>query len=107
MAWTIAWEETVEEDLAWFGSKESRLLVKTVAEQLTNDPVAESRNLKTFRPNPIAQRELRLHGKYRVLFNVDTGEEVVTVVVVGEKRGNMLIVRGKEYTRHHEGSSPE
>ena len=56
--------------------------------------------LKTLRPNPIAARELRLFGKYRVLFNVDEESEEVTIILVGEKRGNSLFVQGEEFTGH-------
>ena len=55
----------------------------------------------------MAGRELRLFGKYRVLFNVDEPERLVTIVLVGEKRGNVLIVQGKEFSGHHESDSTE
>ena len=58
--------------------------------------------MKTLRPNPIAQRELRLFGKYRLLFNVDEDARCAVVVLVGEKRGNVLLVQGKEFREHHE-----
>ena len=69
--------------------------------------VSEGKNLKTLRQNPFAQRELRLRGKYRVLFNVVTAESLVHVLAVGEKSGERLLVRGKEFTAHHEDSSIE
>jgi hypothetical protein len=107
MAWTVTLKESVIEDLRWFGRKQGRLLLRTAEEHLTADPLAETRNLKTLRPNPVAQRELRLFGKYPVLFNLDLDTEVVTVVLVGEKRGNSLLVQGEEFTEHHEGHSAE
>ena len=70
-------------------------------------PLAETRNAKTLRPNPVAERELRLFGKYRVLFNVDEDAEEVTILLVGEKRGNSLIVQGEEFTEHHESDTAE
>lgn len=100
-------QESVIDDLRWFGRKDGRLLLAATEERLADDPTAEARNLKTLRPNPVAQRELRLFGKYRVLFNVDTETEVVTVVLVGEKRGDALLVRGEEYRGHHEDHSSE
>ena len=63
--------------------------------------------MKTLRPNPVAGRELRLFGRYRVLFNVDEPAQVVTIVLVGEKRGQALIVQGEEFTEHHESHSAE
>jgi mRNA-degrading endonuclease RelE of RelBE toxin-antitoxin system len=107
MAWTVTPKESVIEDLRWFGRKEARSLWEAANELLTADPLAETRKLKTLRPNPVAQRELRLLGKYRVLFNVDPASEVVTVVLVGEKRGNSLFVQGEELTAHHESNPTE
>lgn len=107
MAWTVTLKESVIEDLRWFGRKDGRKLLKAAEERLSADPLAETRHLKTLRPNLVAQRELRLFGKYRVLFNVDPAAEVVTIVLVGEKRGESLIVQGEEFTGHHEGHSPQ
>ena len=63
--------------------------------------------MKTLRPDPIAQHELRLFGKYRILFNVDVKAREVTIILVGEKRGNALIVQGEEFTEHHESDTTE
>lgn len=73
---------------------------------MVEDPPGETRHLKTLRANPVAERELRLFGRYRVLFTVNTGEAVVTISLVGEKRGNSLFVQGKRF-RAHESSSPK
>jgi mRNA-degrading endonuclease RelE of RelBE toxin-antitoxin system len=102
MAWTVMLKESVIDDLRWFGRRDARLLLHAAEEHLSADPLADTRNLKSLRPNPIAQRELRLFGKYRVLFNVDPDAEAVTIVLVGEKRGNSLLVQGEEFTAHHE-----
>jgi mRNA-degrading endonuclease RelE of RelBE toxin-antitoxin system len=107
MAWTVTLKESVIKDLRWFGRRDSRLLLDTAVERLTADPLAETRHLKTLRPNPVAQRELRLFGKYRVLFNVDAAAEVVTIVLMGEKRGQNLFVQGEEFSEHHESHPPE
>ena len=77
-------KESVIEDLRWLGRKDGRLLLRTAAKRLAADPTAETRNMKTMRPNPVAQRELRLFGKFRVLFNVDVTAEAVAIVLVGE-----------------------
>jgi hypothetical protein len=71
-------------------------------QQPAANPLKESQSMKTLRPNPAAQRGLRLFGKYRVLFNVDEEREEVTIILVGEKRGSTLLVRGQEFTAHHE-----
>ena len=92
------------EDLRWLGKKQSRAVLKATNKLLLNDPLAKTKNMKDLRPNPLAERELRLLGKFRVLFNVDTESEIVTLMVVGEKRGNALWVRGEEFTAHESDS---
>jgi hypothetical protein len=68
--WRVLVAESVLGDLQWFGRKTARTLLTTTIERLSSDPKAETTNMKTLRPNPYASRELRLFGKYRVLFNV-------------------------------------
>jgi mRNA-degrading endonuclease RelE of RelBE toxin-antitoxin system len=102
MAWAVRMEKTVIDDLRWFGRKEGRILLQAVTERLSADPLTESRNLKCLRPNAFAERELRIFQKYRVLFNVDIPAQLVTIVLIGEKRGAQLFVQGKEFTLHHE-----
>ena len=107
MAWLVTFKDSVIGDLRWFGRTDGRLLLDEAEKRILVDPLVDSRNMKALRPNPITQRELRLFGKYRVLFNVDEGRREVNVVLVGEKRGNSLFVRGEEFTQHHESRSPE
>lgn len=107
MEWKVGLKASVLEDLRWFGKKDGRLLLNEAARRLGSDPLAETRHMKTLRPNPVAQRELRLLGKYPVLFNLNERRHEVTIVLVGEKRGNALLVQGAEFTAHHESHSPE
>jgi mRNA-degrading endonuclease RelE of RelBE toxin-antitoxin system len=100
MNWTVALKESVIDDLRWFGKRDGRKLLKEAEQHLTSNPLLESRNMKSLRPNPVAERELRLFGKYRVLFNVDEEHEEVTIILVGDKRGNSLFVQGEEFTGH-------
>ena len=82
-------------------------MLRAATTRLAENPEAESRHLKTLRPNPVAQRTLRLRGKYRVLLNADPGTRAVTIVLVGEKRGNALFVQGRRFTTHHESDPPQ
>jgi mRNA-degrading endonuclease RelE of RelBE toxin-antitoxin system len=107
MAWKVEVKEAAVEHLRWFGKKAGRQVLKAALEILEQDPLAESKNLKTLRPNRFAQRELRLFGKYRVLFSVEQEDQLVTVLLVGEKRGNLLLVLGEEFSAHHESDSFE
>ena len=91
------------DDLRALGRQEGRAVLRAAVQRLAADPLAETRNLKTLRPNPVAQRELRLLGRYRVVFTVEPTEHVVTVVLVGEKRGEALLVQGERFTAHEGG----
>jgi|SRR5579864_3960626 len=99
-AWTVAVKESVVDDLRALGRKQGRAVLMAAISRLSEDPLAQTRNLKTLRPNAIAPRELRLFGRYRVLFSVDAAEATVTILLVGEKRGNSLCVQGKRFTAH-------
>ena len=37
----------------------------------------------------------------------DEDAQTVTIILVGEKQGNKLIVQGEEFTAHHESDSAE
>ena len=105
MAWDVSLKESVMDDLRYFGRAEGRLILATALERLAANPLEQSRHMKTLRPNRTAQRELRLFGKYRVLFNVDATKRQVTIAVVGDKRGEALFVRGEEFTAHESDSA--
>jgi mRNA-degrading endonuclease RelE of RelBE toxin-antitoxin system len=107
MRWTVEVKEAAIEHLRWFGRKTGRLLLQEALRILAENPLAESKQLKTLRPNRVAQKELRVWGKYRVLFSVNEEEHLATIILVGEKRGNKLLVMGEEFSTHHEGNSTE
>lgn len=107
MKWSVTLKESVIDDLRWFGRKTGRVLLAEAEKQLSNDPVSESKNLKTLKPNRIAQRELRLFGRYRVLFNINQDLTQVTIINMGEKRGNSLFVQGEEFREHYESNPAE
>ena len=106
-AWTVTLKESVIEDLRALGRKEGRAVLKATVARLASDPLAETRHMKTLRPNPVAQRELRLLGKYRVLFIVQREARRAMAVLVGEKRGKTLLVQGRRFTAHHESHPAE
>lgn len=107
MAWIVDVKQAALEHLQWFGKKTGRKLLEKALEFLEQDPLAETTDLKTLRPNSVADRELRLFGKYRIPFSVDESEGLVTIILVGEKRGNSLLVLGEEFSEHHESDSTE
>jgi len=59
------------------------------------DPAQASRNkFRLRRPSPHAEFELRL-GRWRVFYRLREGR--VEVVILGEKRGNLLFIGGEEF----------
>ena len=72
------------------------IVFESIEEQLGYEPLRETRNRKLLRPNPIAPWELRI-GNLRVFYEVVIQEsDVVRVLAVGRKEGNLLIIAGKE-----------
>jgi hypothetical protein len=63
---------------------QGRAVLKEATARLSSDPLAITRHLKSLRPNPVAHRELRLFGRYRVLFSVYEAQMTVIIVLVGE-----------------------
>ncbi len=70
----------------------------------TGRPTLVGNANKALRPNPFASEELRL-GDFRVLYSVDEDNLEVTIVAVGQKRGNKLIVGGEEFYGHKSDSA--
>jgi mRNA-degrading endonuclease RelE of RelBE toxin-antitoxin system len=107
MAWTVNVKEAAFDHLLWLGKKTGRKVLKKALEYLEENPLAETKNMKTLRPNKVADKELRLFGKYRVLFSVCESDNEVTIILVGEKVGDRLLVLGEEFTAHHESDPTE
>jgi mRNA-degrading endonuclease RelE of RelBE toxin-antitoxin system len=107
MVWEVHVKEEAIRHLEWFGKSTGRQLLRKALQLLRRNPLAESKNMKPLRSNPIAERELRLFGKYRVLYSVHEETKRVTIILVGEKKGNRLLVLGKEFSDHHEGNSTQ
>ncbi|MBI1817840.1 MAG: hypothetical protein HYR72_22925 [Deltaproteobacteria bacterium] len=77
--------------------REQRMVTDGIRRHLVdNDPLIETRNkFRLRRTSALADYELRLED-LRVFYRVVEME--VWITVVGRKRGNALIVAGKEYT---------
>ena len=98
-SFAVNFTEGAEADLRWFSAYARRIILDGVELHLRDQPTVGTRRIKTLRSNPIAGWELRL-GDYRVLYDVDESNRIVSIQVVGEKQGNRLLVQGQEYTRH-------
>jgi mRNA-degrading endonuclease RelE of RelBE toxin-antitoxin system len=69
-------------------------IVAAIEEQLSHEPLVETRNRKRLRPNPLAPWELRI-GNARVFYDVEEPAKV-TILAIGTKDGNKLYIEGKE-----------
>jgi mRNA-degrading endonuclease RelE of RelBE toxin-antitoxin system len=82
------------EDLKSLRKFEQQQVVDVVETQLHHQPTVETRNRKRLRPNELADWELRA-GRFRVFYNVDEAEMIVSIEAVGLKVGNLLFIRGE------------
>ena len=96
MAYRIQFTESAEQHFADLTARQQAIVLNAVKVQLRYEPLRETRNRKQLRPNPFAPWELRV-GLLRVFYEVDALElDLVNVLAIGIKKGNRLIVAGKE-----------
>ena len=95
MTYTIEFTEEAKRDLAYFTAHARKKILHKVREQLSHEPSVQTRNRKSLRDNPVAPWELRI-GHYRVFYQIDQNVVTVGVVAVGQKRHNILYIRGKQ-----------
>ena len=96
MAYRIQFTSSADEHFAQLTAREQAIVLNAVKVQLRHEPTKETRNRKPLRPNPMAPWELRV-GFIRVFYEVDALEpDLVNVLAIGIKRGNQLMVSGKE-----------
>ena len=84
------------DDLKSFRKSEQRSIFDQITEQLSYEPMTDTRNRKKLRPNDVSEYELRI-SKLRVFYDVDEEAKTVKIEAVGYKEGNRLFIRGKEY----------
>lgn len=93
-AYILDMTEDANEDLSYYRVFERKLITDEILVQLVDQPEVESHNRKSLRDNPIAQWELKA-GRFRIFYEIDPDEKVVTVVSVGHKEHTVLYIRGK------------
>ncbi len=95
MRYNIEVSEEAKIDLSFFEAYERKTILAAIKEQLSYEPVKETRNRKNLRENPIAQWELR-NGRYRIFYEVQDDLATVGVISIGWKKHNVLYIRGEE-----------
>ena len=84
------------EDLRQYKKGEQSLILDRIESQLKAEPLVETRNRKPLRPNDLSQWEVRIE-KFRVFYDVNAEENIVTIKALGHKEHNTLIIRGQEF----------
>ena len=96
MAYRIVYSPASEDHLRSLTARQRATIFDGVDQQLAHQPAVETRNRKPMRPNPVAPWELRI-GNLRVYYDIEEeAEKVVTVLAVGIKNGNRVIIGGEE-----------
>ena len=94
MAYRIDYSPATDEHLRVLTARQRAMVFDGVDEQL--EPGVETRNRKPMRPNPLAPWELRIE-ELRVYYEIEElPEQVVTIVAVGVKDHNRVLIGGKE-----------
>lgn len=70
MKYKIEFTEEARDDLRWLRAYEQKIILQGIKDNLTNEPVKETRNRKPLEENPIAPWELRIQ-KFRVSYDVE------------------------------------
>jgi len=96
MAYGIEFAQSVREQLRVFTAHQRTTVLEAIEEQLSHQPLVETKQRKPLRPNPLAPWELRV-GNFRVFYEVAADEpDTVRILSVGQKRGNKLYIGGQE-----------
>jgi mRNA-degrading endonuclease RelE of RelBE toxin-antitoxin system len=84
------------DDLAFCRAHDQTRILDQIAIQLTHQPTLETRKRKALEPNTLGDWELRI-GAFRIFYDIDTVAATVKIKAIGEKKHNVLFIRGKEY----------
>ena len=96
MAYRIEYSPATDDHLRALTARQRAIVFAAVDEQLTHKSGIETRNRKPMRPNPRAPWELRI-SELRVYYEIaDKPDNVVTIVALGVKDRNRVLIGGKE-----------
>jgi mRNA-degrading endonuclease RelE of RelBE toxin-antitoxin system len=96
LPYEVEFDPIVQHHFQYLTARERAWVMDEVWAQLTYEPLVGTRNRKRLRPNTLATWELRV-GDLRIFYDVfDT--HVVRILAVGRKRGNVVIIAGREIT---------
>ncbi len=93
----LEFTQSALDDLDYLKKFEQNIILDAIEAYLSTEPLTRTRKRKPLRPNSLSSWALRI-GKYRVFYDVDTGDNNVKIKAIGWKLHNRLIIRGKEFT---------
>jgi len=79
-----------------FEKGDQKSIVDTIVEHLSYEPAVPTRNRKQLRPNDLAEWEFRL-DRFRIFYDIDGKSQIVTIVAIGLKERDRLIIGGKDF----------
>lgn len=87
--------------MGFIQAKHHRVIAAAMEQQLSNTPEVLTRNRKPLKKAAEfgATWQLRFgpDNSFRVFYEVDRAERVVTILAIGVKKGNRLGIGGKEF----------
>ena len=87
--------------LRYIERKFHKIIRETIHEQLRYTPALATRNRKLLsQPAPFgATWELRFgpNNRFRVFYDVDENKKLISILAIGIKDGNRLLISGEEY----------
>lgn len=99
--YTLKYAPEVYDHMDYIETKHHRLIAAAIKQQLSHTPEVRTRNRKPLKEAAEfdATWELRFgpHNSFRVFYEVDRDEAVVTILAIGVKEGNRLFIGGKEF----------
>lgn len=95
MPYRIDFSPGTEEHLRALTARQRSIVLDTIDDELTHEPMTETKNRKPMRPNPLAPWELRI-GILRVYYDVeDEPTPIVYIRAIGIKERNRVRI-GRE-----------
>ena len=73
MSYRIEFAQSVREQLRAFTARQRTTVLEAIEEQLSHQPLVETKQRKPLRPNPLAPWELRV-GNFRVFYEMAADE---------------------------------
>jgi len=96
LTYQIEYTDAAIEHLKFLTTRQQRTVLDTVDEQLTYEPLVETRNRKPMEPNSLATWELR-SGNLRVYYDVEENTvSIVYIQAVGVKNRNQVRIGQEE-----------